>query len=288
MTPETLGFETIDHGAWRKSVRGREIDFRLLTELAEFAPLEALQRAVMGASDLDIFPASGLTVVPETGGHVLGAFVEGELAGAVYGFGGFVNGTPRIASDWMGVRPQFRSTGLGAELKKLQAAVALADGFREIVWTVDPLRAANARLNFERLGAYSDHYEENRYGESYGAGLYGGLPTDRLHMTWPIADPAVETRLTGQVPLRTAADVLHLEHFDPKVSTREALIYLPNDIDAILRSDPNAALRWRLLLRETIQRAFEDGFIIRGFVPGVAAGGELSAYVIDRREKEPT
>ena len=288
MTPETLGFETTGPGAWRKSVRGRGIAFRLLTGLADFAPLEQLQREVMGASDLDIFPASGLTVVPETGGHVLGAYVDGELAGAVYGFGGYVNGTPRIASDWMGVRPRFRSAGLGAELKKLQAAVALADGFREIVWTVDPLRAANARLNFERLGAYSDHYEENRYGESYGAGLYGGLPTDRLHMTWPIADPAVEERLTGQIPMRIAADVLHLDHFDPKVPATEALIYLPTDIDAILQADPNGALRWRLLLRETIQQAFEDGFVIRGFVPGVAAGGELSAYVIERREKEPT
>ena len=53
-----------------------------------------------------------------------------------------------------------------------------------------------------------------------------------------------------------------------------------------LQTDPNGALRWRLLLRETIQHAFEDGFVIRGFVPGVAAGGELSAYVIERREKE--
>jgi chorismate synthase len=288
VTPETLGFQEIAHGAWRKSVRGQEIEFRLLTDLVDFAPLEQLQREVMGASDLDIFPASGLTVVPETGGHVLGAYVDGELAGAVYGFGGFVDGTPRIASDWMGVWPRFRSAGLGAELKKLQAAVALADGFREIVWTVDPLRAANARLNFERLGAYSDHYEENRYGESYGAGLYGGLPTDRLHMTWPIADPEVQARLTGQLPLRTAADVLHVEHFDPKQKAAQALIYLPNEIDAILQTDPNAALRWRLLLRETIQQAFEDGFVIRGFVPGVAAGGELSAYVIERREKEST
>lgn len=285
MTPETLGFEAMGRTTWRKIVRGREIDFRLLTELAEFAPVEELQREVMGASDLDLFPASGLIVVPETGGHVLGAYIEGELAGAVYGFGGYVDNVARIVSDWMGVRPRFRSAGLGAELKGMQAVVALAGGFREIVWTVDPLRAANARLNFERLGAYSDHYEENRYGEGYATGLYGGLPTDRLHMTWPISDPAVEARLCGQLPLRTAADVLELEHYDPNRSPNQALIYLPADIDAILRSDPNAALRWRLLLRETIQQALEAGYVIRGFVPGVAADGDLSAYVIEHRGK---
>ena len=82
MTPETLGFIETGQGTWRKAVRGREIDFRLLTELADFAPLEELQREVMGASDLDLFPASGMIVVPETGGHVLGAYMEGELCGA--------------------------------------------------------------------------------------------------------------------------------------------------------------------------------------------------------------
>lgn len=283
MTPETLGFIEIDHGAWRKSVRGREIEFRLLTELADFAPIEALQREVMGASDLDIFPASGLVVVAETGGHVLAAYVDGELAGAVYGFGGFVEATPRLVSDWMGIWPQFRAAGFGSELKRLQAAVALAGGFREIVWTVDPLRAANARLNFERLGAYCDRYEENRYGEGYATGLYGGLPTDRLHMTWPISDSAVQMRLTSQVPMRSAREVRDLDHFDPKRPAAQALLYLPSDIDAMLQTDPNTALRWRLILRETIQRALEDGYVIRGFVPNVAGDGELSAYVIERR-----
>lgn len=284
MTPERLGYTEIGHGAWRKVIREREFDFRLLTELVECEPLEALQREVMGASDLDIVSASGLIVVPETGGHVLAAYLDGELAGALYGFGGFVDGTLRIVSDWMGIVPQIRGSGLGRELKKLQAAVALGAGFREIVWTADPLRAANARLNFEILGAYCDRYEENRYGEGYATGLYGGLPTDRLHMTWSISDPAVQTKLAGRPPLRTAADVLDLEHYDPKQPAARALIHLPGDIDAILRTDPNGALRWRLHLREAIQQALAAGYIINGFVSGVAGDGELSALVIERHD----
>ena len=284
MTPETLGFTALSSHEWCKTVRGREVTFRSLTDFADFAPVEALQRDVMGATDLDVFGSTGLIVVPETGGHVLGAYVNGELAGAVYGFGGYVNGTPRIVSDWMGVAPQYRSAGLGAELKKLQAAVALAAGFQEIVWTVDPLRAANARLNIERLGAWSDHYEENRYGDEYASGLYGGLPTDRLHMTWSITDPALLPRLTGQVPPRSVQDVAGLDHFHPKDGARQALIYVPADIDQILATDRDAALRWRLMLREALQTAFEDGYVVRGFVPGVADQGELSAYLIEHRK----
>ena len=38
--------------------------------------------------------------------------------------------------------------GLGYALKVLQAAVTLEGGFEEMRWTVDPLRAANARLEY--------------------------------------------------------------------------------------------------------------------------------------------
>ena len=68
------------------------------------------------------------------------------------GWGGFV-GRPRVVSDFLAIRPEARSLGLATELKRLQAAIALSRGFEEIVWTVDPLRAANARLNFGKLGA---------------------------------------------------------------------------------------------------------------------------------------
>jgi len=284
MTPESLGFAAPWHNAWTKTVRGQEILFRALTDFDEFVPIEHLQRTVMGATDLDIFPASGMTVLAETGGHVLAAYVAGDLAGALYAYGGFHAGMPRIVSDWMGVWPRFRSAGIGAELKKLQAAIAARDGFREIVWTVDPLRAANARLNFEKLGAYSDHYERNRYGADYGAGLYGGMPTDRLHMTLRLDDPEVEARLTGRIPPRAARDIRGLGQFGPGIRDSRALIFLPSDIDQLVATDMETAFRWRYEMRETIEAALAEDFVIRGFIPAVAENGDRSAYLIERRE----
>jgi predicted GNAT superfamily acetyltransferase len=284
MTPESLGFAAPWDNAWTKTVRGQEIFFRLLIDFDDFVPIEHLQRAVMGATDLDIFPASGMTVLAETGGNVLAAYIAGELAGALYGFGGYHEGTPRVVSDWMGVWPRFRSAGIGAELKKLQAGVAHAAGFREIVWTVDPLRAANARLNFEKLGAYADRYEENRYGSEYGAGLYGGMPTDRLHMTLDLTNPDVEARMTGRVPARSARDIQGLAQYAPRTRANHALVYLPSDIDRIVATDREAALNWRFAMREAIESALDEGFVIRGFVPAIAENGDLSAYLIERRE----
>ena len=82
-----------------------------------------------GMSDLDVAGPGTLIVVPETGGDVIGAYRAGpsgeELVGFVIGWGGYVDGRPRILSDMLAVRADARGGGLGAELKKLQAALAV-------------------------------------------------------------------------------------------------------------------------------------------------------------------
>jgi predicted GNAT superfamily acetyltransferase len=284
MTPEDLGFEPVDERTWHRTVRGKTITFRAPEAMAELVPVESMQREIFGATDLDIYSAGALLSLIEAGGRVITATVDGEFAGAVIGMAGYVHRKPFFLSDWMGIWPTFRSIGIGAELKRLQGALALADGFTEIAWTVDPLRAANARLNFERLGAWSDQYEEDRYGSNFGEGLYGGLPSDRLHLTWSISDPAVQNRLRTPPPVTTNADVLEVEHFKPGITDSRCLVFIPNDIDAVLAADPNAALRWRLLLRETLPLALAEGFRVTGFAAGVAADGDLSALILTRDE----
>lgn len=290
LTANELGFQTgRDDRSWFKQIGEHLCTFRLLRTLGELAPTEALQREVLGASDLDMVAASELVVVQETGGDVIGAFRNSggvdELIGLSVGFGGYYQRRPRIVSDLLVVRADVRSIGLGGEMKKLQATLALERGFEEIVWTVDPLRSANARLNLEKLGAYSDHYEVNRYGEGFGAGLYGNMPTDRLHMTWQIATIAVRDRLLGKVPPLKLTDIEDLLHFSPsRPNAERALVYLPSNIDFLLARDPNAALRWRLTLRETLQLAFAAGFAIIGFVPQTDPARGLSAYVLSRQK----
>lgn len=286
--PVDLGFTPVSSNktettAWRKEVRGRDVEFRLLRHLPELIPVDEIQREVFGVTDEDLVCSNELVVVPETGGEVIGAFFDDYLAGVLWGWGGFVKRRSRIVSDYMGVRKPFRSAGLGYELKRLQAAIGIERGFQEIVWTVDPLRAANGYLNFEKLGAYADHYEINRYGESFGAGIYGGIPTDRLHCTWPIDDPAVHDHLLGKTTPLTIADLAGLPLFTVGTEEERALLELPDEIDAIMTSDIERARTWRLHHREILTDAFARGYAITGFVAGTEPAREVSTYVLTRR-----
>jgi chorismate synthase len=278
-----LGFSGDEATGWVRPTRGGEIHFRLLRTLADLAHAERLQEEVFGVSERDLIPANELIVVPETGGSVIAAFLSDDpdrVAGVLLGWGGFV-GRPRVVSDFLAIRPKARGIGLATELKRLQAAIALSRGFAEIVWTVDPLRAANARLNFGKLGATAHQYEIDRYGSTFATGLYGGLPTDRLHVTWDIGSPRVISRLLGQDDARRPATTPDPAPFAPGLNEDVALVAIPVDIEALVAASPDAALAWRLRLRDTLVQAFAAGFAITGFRP--ARGDTDPAYLLERR-----
>jgi predicted GNAT superfamily acetyltransferase len=281
--PAALGFSGNEETGWVRATRGHKIHFRILRTLAELAHAERLQEDVFGVSERDLIPANELIVVTETGGAVIAAFLPEDperAAGILLGWGGFV-GRPRIVSDLLAILPEARSLGLATELKRLQAAIGLSRGFEEIVWTVDPLRAANARLNFGKLAATAHRYEIDRYGATFATTLYGGLPTDRLHIIWDILSPRVISRLLGQEETQQTAEILDAAPFRPGMSEDTALVAIPADIDALLAAQPDQALAWRLRLREALCQAFGEGFAITGFRP--ALGDAYPAYVLQRR-----
>src|SRR5262249_44039795 len=110
-------------------------------------------------------------------------------------------------SHMLGVVDEYRNAGLGRALKLLQRERALAMGIDLIEWTYDPLQAANAHLNFVKLGVVVEEYEENVYGESQSP-LHKGNPTDRFVAEWWIRKPAVEARIDGHSP-RARLDEIH-------------------------------------------------------------------------------
>ncbi|MDQ3779699.1 MAG: GNAT family N-acetyltransferase [Chloroflexota bacterium] len=282
LTPADLGFTPRGDGSWRKLLGGQTVHFRPLRHIAELLPLEALQRQIFGVSEHDLAAASLLVSVPETGGEVIGAFGapdDAPLLGFVIGWGGYYQRRPRLVSDMLGVDPRHRNLGLGTELKRLQAAVTLAAGISEIVWTVDPLRASNAWLNHEKLGAIADRYEENRYGDTFGAGLYGGLPTDRLHVTWHLRDPRVHARLLGRTQ-PTATGLHSLPSYQPGLVQPRATVPLPADVDALLARDPAAVATWRERQRVLLPSAFAEGYVIYGAVRD--RGRDEAAFLLER------
>jgi predicted GNAT superfamily acetyltransferase len=262
ITARALGFtQTVD--GWRRTVGGRELHFHRVRSRADFEQCERLQREVFGVSEHDLASFSILVIIPKTGGELLGAFDGERMVGYIQGYGGYVDGGPRLISDLMAVEPAYRG-GLGYALKVLQAVTALDSGFPEVRWTVDPLRAANARLNFERLGAFANDYIENLYGEDFAAGLYGGMPSDRLVVTWPLTSERVRQRLLGGYqPL--APDALERIPDYRAGQSVTARLAIPSDIDALLARDPDDARNWRYRIRAALEAAFADGLAIKGF-----------------------
>lgn len=279
ITTAALGFETTP-GGWHRPLGGRVLDFRRLRSRPDLEQTERLQREVFGVSERDLASFSLLVVVHKTGGEVLGAFDGTRLVGFISGYGGYVTGRPLLVSDFMAVEPAYRG-GLGLALKTLQGAVALAAGFENAIWTVDPLRAANARLNFERLGAHCHHYTRDVYGSDFAEGLYGGLPSDRLTISWPLTSPRVAQRLLhGHSPLPIDA-LTGIPDYAPGAQSGDARVAIPGEIDALLAADPSAASAARNRVREQLEAAFADGYTITAFA---GAPGELMGYYLLERD----
>mgnify|MGYP002336067784 CR=1 FL=1 len=279
LAPERLGFSGTEATGWERVIRGQRVHFRLLRTLPDLVHAETMQEQVYGISERDLTSATELIVVEETGGAVIGVFLPDapqRAAGVLVGWGGYV-GKPRVVSDFMAVLPEARNLGLAFEMKRLQAAIAASRGFVEIVWTVDPLLAANARLNFGKLGAVSRYYEIDRYGAGFAADRYGGMPSDRLHLVWDLASPRVIARLRGEALPGITDDV---PIFAPGIAADRTLVPIPSDIDALMKTDFDMAREWRSRVREQLMAAFGEGFAITGFLP--ARGDRMPAHVLAR------
>src|SRR6476660_10326044 len=168
-----------------------------LTTLDEFRKVEELEGLIWGR--VDLVPVVILAVSVRRGAVLVGAWDDEQLVGFVYSFPALRRGEAG-ASHWshmLGVHPGQRGAGLGRALKLAQRERVLALGLDLIEWTFDPLQAANAHLNFVKLGTIAEEYELNVYGESPSP-LHGGIATDRFICQWWIRRPHVERRLQPQ------------------------------------------------------------------------------------------
>jgi predicted GNAT superfamily acetyltransferase len=223
-----------------------DVLFRDLSGMAEFRAAEDLQRKVWGDGDQPD-PADLMMVIQAEGGLVGGAFVDGRLMGYVFAF---PTRDPQVQhSHRLAVMPQARGLRLGLRLKLYQRSWALRHGIARVRWTFDPLRPLNAALNIHRLGATSNTYLPDFYGEM--AGINSGLASDRLQVDWDLASPVVTALAEGRPR--------------PPTSGTYVPVTLPEDLESLTRTDPDQANALRLSLRHALQAAFADGHRIVDF-----------------------
>jgi predicted GNAT superfamily acetyltransferase len=233
-----------------------EVVIRPLVSLDELRAVEELQREVWGMPDRDVVPLHHLLAASSAGGLVLGALdPRGRLVGFCYGFVGLRDGRPLFYSHMAGVVEGWRGRDVGFRLKQAQRQAALERGLDRMVWTYDPLLAANAAFNLHKLGARASRYYVNYYG-AMADDLNRGVDSDRLEVEW---------LLSGREPR-------------PDVQREPRLrIAIPPDFDRLRRLDPSAAQAERLRSREAFQRAFDQGYEAVDFADG--------AYILVPKER---
>jgi len=178
--------------------------------VGEFRQALQLQKDVWNWSDIELVPVRLFVVGEKIGGHVLGAFAGNEMVGFAYGLPGVRGKRSYLHSHMLGVREDYRNTGLGKGLKFFQRDIALEQGFELIEWTFDPLEIKNAYLNIEKLGAIARRYTVNQYGITTSP-LQGGLPTDRLIAEWWIRSRRMQSVLeTGKHPDITVTETVDI------------------------------------------------------------------------------
>ena len=280
-----------------------------------------LQRRTWEMPSQDLVPANILAVLADTGGSALAAY-DPRLGFNADGWLGFVFGAGSrsgvLVSHMLGVREEVRGrSDLGWHLKLIQGYEALTTGHTAAVWTFDPMRGANARLNIEKLGAEIDEFTIDKYGPLRSA-LYGDdVPSDRLTARWDLIAPPTAERLAAVFAGRYRGlgldEVADLSKATPRsisallAARPERLQYrIPGDIDRLMRDDPPAAIRWRREMRQVLSallttktarieetsadpaavgvRERAGDYAITGFATGAAASGErVSSYVLTRK-----
>jgi predicted GNAT superfamily acetyltransferase len=253
------------------------MQIRPLTTFEECRQVAALERSVWGYTDAeDVVPPPVLIVSIKRGGILLGAFDDGgTMRGFVYSMPAMKAGRPTQWSHMLGVTPEMRAAGLGARLKLAQRQAALDMGIDLIEWTYDPLQAANAHLNFARLGIVVEEYEENIYGESTSP-LHRGTPTDRLVAEWRLREPHVERRIAARGgpavrdssvwgapvvnPSAPGEPWLRPGGVDLTIDARRVLVEIPMGFSEMLERDPGLAHDWRMSTRQIFQTYFARGY----------------------------
>jgi predicted GNAT superfamily acetyltransferase len=264
---------------------------KIIENIQEMHQVENLQRQVWQESETDIVPAHLQNSAVHNGGLLLGAFIDQDLIGFVFGFPGFYTTPdgPRLKhySSMLGVSPEWRGQGIGFALKRAQWQMVRHQGIDRITWTFDPLLSKNAWLNITRLGAVCSTYLRDFYGKMNDS-LNQGLPTDRFDVDWWVNSQRVNRRLSrrrrneltlshyrsgGALVYNPAEmDVSQLPHpiENHGIQVGKDLPFLlaeiPADFQSLKSADLKLALEWRLHSRAIFEELFKAGYLVTDFV----------------------
>ncbi|KXG44222.1 GNAT family N-acetyltransferase [Tepidibacillus infernus] len=251
---------------------------RSLKNLEELEKVQELEKLVWGMKE--IVPTHQTLTAVKNGGLVLGAFHKEKLVGFQYSFAGFNGKEAYLCSHMLAIHPDYRHQKIGERLKRVQRDEALKLGYRLITWTYDPLESVNANLNIGKLGAITNTYIENAYGEMNDP-LNRGLASDRFLVEWWLESSHV---LEKQMGKRIDESLFHSKdsliqwemnnkgfpvpnEIDITKNEEEYLfIPIPSKFQELKHQDIELAIEWRQKTRLIFIHYFSQGWIVCDFL----------------------
>jgi predicted GNAT superfamily acetyltransferase len=231
-------------------------------------------RNAWGASDMDTILKDLLTAVKSNGGLVLLAREGKTPVGFSFSFPGYRKGRIFLYSHMTGVTKEYRSSGLGMELKLYQRRWALEKGFSLISWTFDPLQGLNSNFNLRKLGAIARTYDRNHYGTMTDS-INSGLRSDRVVAEWYLGSKHVLERLDGVRPkyrgmedavitreengLRLVNDVI------TDLDSTYVRVEIPSDLSLLKTKRPKETVEWRGATASVYETYFAKGYSLTDF-----------------------
>lgn len=188
--------------------------------------------------------AGGPEVVPfdlgiavlHVGAYCSAAYDGNEMVAASFGFRGVFKGKDILHSHVTG---SFQP-GAGYALKQHQFNWAKQQELAGITWSFDPLVRRNCVFNFDKLGATAVEYLPNFYGTMTDE-INAGDDSDRLFVYWDLKSEPSKTFIS------------------PNAITVE----IPEDIEALRKTDLAAAKAWRTKTRESLEPLMAKGWTIK-------------------------
>ncbi|SDS70168.1 hypothetical protein [Microlunatus soli] len=257
------------------------------------AAAEVLRTIWQTGADQPLLHPSLLVALAHGGNYVAGAYRGDRLVGVCVGFfsappGRGPGAATALHSHIAGVLSDHAGQGIGTALKLHQRLWCLRRDVGTITWTFDPLVARNASFNLHRLGVGVRSYLTDFYG-AMSDGVNDGQPTDRLLVGWDLRSAGVEPSDPGAAAAVGCRPVVKIgpngepveAHGGPAglgPTTTTARLTIPADIEALRRQDPQAARRWREVLRRWLGGLLDAGWSVVGF-------DRDAGYLLSRRAR---
>jgi len=267
------------------------IEIRPFETIEDFQACVEFQGDTWGGHFTERVPVAILKVSQRLDGIAAGAYSHtGQLLGFVFGMTGVQKGEVVHWSDMLAVRPELRNSGLGVKLKAYQRTTLLDRGINKMHWTFDPLESKNAYVNLIKLGATSQEYIRDIYGQT-DSPLHSGIGTDRLVATWIMDSDRTLNRMQGKLTgspqdlddkppsvfeVQTNANLVRPMQPNLDLTEPSLLVPIPTSIQRLKKESLELAIKWRIAVRNALTFYINNGYEVRELV----RRSEYSEYLL--------